>query len=62
MKMNPKFIATLGAMVAFALVGHSQVTLQPNDVYTYTFTNLPQLVPGPFLSTQVPGAVPAPVQ
>src|SRR5215204_1183926 len=55
MKMNQKFIATLGAIVASTVLGHSQVPLQPGDVYTYTFTNLPQLVPGPVTETPVGG-------
>jgi hypothetical protein len=42
-------------MVLSALLSHGQVTLQPGDVYTYTFTNLPLVVPGPVTEAPVGG-------
>jgi hypothetical protein len=55
MRMNQKLFATLATMIASALLSHGQVTLQPGDVYTYTFTNLPQIVPGPVTEAPVGG-------
>jgi hypothetical protein len=55
MRIKRKFVAALATLFVSALMGHSQVTLQPGDVYIYTFTNLPQVVPGPVIDAPAGG-------
>ena len=43
-------------LCALAASAYSQVVLQPGDVFTHTFTNLPQVVPGGGFSSAPVGA------
>src|SRR5688572_860989 len=47
---------TIIILCALAVSAYSQIVLQPGDVFTHTFTNLPQVAPGGGVSAVPVGA------